>query len=677
VISIRISKLLSAVLSLLLLLAEVVPAQTPKLVTDFEPAAGYAPGQDIGGVDGWIAFSGTRGLIMPDPNSGYMTVLDGSQSYVIWGNGAYGRGFGTASSAVTAGSTLSWLWGFEADAGPGGSGVYLSNNVAGGQTPAGVETDDATNTFSLFGLGGSTATGVGFSHSSTYRIDMELDFVNQRFEAFATDLTLATPRTSLGTKLFGQVMKPAATASSGGVVLNRSGGSASYYDRIEVTAGTTPTEDPADPGFGKQWVRQNPFTIFAVPTGEDRWAATGGLTTYENTGFTTAWTYGWDRYVTDEASPAGMPWHAYVPAQNPYGAAGYFDAIRTIPGGTAYMIGDEPSRAEMESYALTLKYVKSQDPNVLTYVNAFPIYASQAQLRGDSSGTPYAYDQYVRDIMDIVKPDVLMYDYYPFHGGTTDYNGYFYNMKVIRDEALARDVPYWAWAQSWGGGGARLPSESELRMQLFSHLTAGYTGVGYWTYTRYAAHDTGLFDANNQPTPLLAAAADANREIENLGNVLRFAQSTDLRFVQGSHSAPGGLSNWTLGAGGDSHLLSIIVGAGGSYRNGLIGFFEDDNGELLFMLTNLNQSSALSAEGAALTFILQFDSSVTGLFHLDRETGLQEMIALNAAHQLVISIPGGTGELFKYTTGNFIPEPASLALLGMSGGLLLARRRRH
>jgi len=302
---------------------------------------------------------------------------------------------------------------------------------------------------------------------------------------------------------------------------------------------------------------------------------------------------------------------------------------------------------------------------------------------GDGSNPSYTYAQYLQDMVTTIRPDVLMYDSYPFRGNNVTFDNFlFSSLLQVRSTALNNGIPYWTWLQSYSEGNAlRLPSESDLRMQLFAHLAAGYTGFSYYSYSLYPSQDSALLDANTQPSALYPIAAAANTEARNLGQALRFLTSTDVRFIAGDTSgspnaAPGGLVDWTAGAGGDSHLLAAdILSGNGASQNGLLGFFVTDEGQIAFMLTNLNHGENLSSTDTALTFRLVFDNSINELLTLDRQTGLQQVVPLDN-HTLTINLPGGTGNLYKYNTGGFVvPEPAALAgfMLGLAA---LTRRNR-
>src|SRR5439155_23440413 len=94
----------------------------------------------------------------------------------------------------------------------------------------------------------------------------------------------------------------------------------------------------------------------------------------------------------------------------------------------------------------------------------------------------------------------------------------------------------------------------------------------------------------------------------------------------------------------------------GSGKDGLIGFFQDDAGQSYFMLTNLFEGQNSSASSTALSFKISFASNINEVLRLNRITGEPQKLVLNN-HELFLSLPGGTGDLFKYNTGYFAGIP--------------------
>ncbi len=430
---------------------------------------------------------------------------------------------------------------------------------------------------------------------------------------------------------------------------------------------------PAD--FGKQWVRSHPFMI----SGLNQRAVHLDVDEYRAAGLNTlsAW---WDSTAAQTAIAAAgdLPWHAHVETR--YGLAralNKIDQIGQSAGGTGWLIQDEPPLEELPRVAEAIDYVKQNYPGMLAYTNV-------------DNWSNFYLDR----LIETVGPDLLMFDRYPFtEDRPVKLTQYYVPLMAIRAKALVHDMPYWTYIQAFEDNSRRLPSESELRMQVFTSLTAGYTGISYFGYQFRPDEFTGMHDPAGHPTALYEDAARLGPEIESLGQSLRFLTSTDLRYVPGRAVYPGGeldnrtprvLTAWSEQAGGDPHLVAVGIDHSapdslGREKNGLIGFFRDDQDQAYFMITNETQRIDASAAATSLTFFIDFDDTIDQLLMLNRLTGLAEVVPLKD-HRLTVILPGGTGNLYKYDTGPFaglpVPEPTALGLLLLAGWVSCGASRR-
>lgn len=416
-----------------------------------------------------------------------------------------------------------------------------------------------------------------------------------------------------------------------------------------------PASRPID--FGRQWVRQHPLTLMGASTGS---LPDFDISDYRGLNLNTVFANN-NPPVADAAVAAAMPWHYHHNSSPrpyaPYSASDKATINQLIAKGgvTAWMLQDEPVTSdEIAAVGQSAQWMRDNHPELMLYATVG---------RGDGLSNAF-----LQEVITVIKPDALMFDWYPFRDdGTTDTNRWFADVTAMRRNALQAGIPYWGWLQSLTYEFRRTPSESDTRYNGYTLLTAGYSGLGYFTYDT----NSKLFDANGNPTAFYNAAAAANLEYARLGQSLRFLTSADLRFVAGKHtvfgsftqanSTPPALSNWVSGAGGDPHLQTVAVDFAqpnsiGSEKNGLIGLFTDDSGQRYFMLTNLNHAANLTASGAALSFVVTFDVTVDTLLRLNRLTGEPEKLTLTN-HTLNLTLPGGTGDLFKYDTGDFAGIP--------------------
>ena len=262
--------------------------------------------------------------------------------------------------------------------------------------------------------------------------------------------------------------------------------------------------------------------------------------------------------------------------------------------------------------------------------------------------------------IDVNQPDILMSDYYPLRiSGVTFFSDWLNYLETVRSLALANNLPYHTWLQGDGEPSmpnGRLASESDLRMLLFSGLTYGFSGFNYLSYLNQT-QDLAIVDREGNPTHVYYSAQAAHPEVFRLGEVLKYATSDSVFFIPGQvfgipNPVWGDTSGveWQAGIDPDDHMVEITILEDGNRKNGLIGFFTADDGEELFMLTNLHSGQPLTAAAGLVTFEVVFDDSVDSLLRLNRLTGEEEVVALTN-HTLTTVLPGGTGDLYKYVTG--------------------------
>ena len=435
---------------------------------------------------------------------------------------------------------------------------------------------------------------------------------------------------------------------------------------------------PAD--FGQQWVRQHPFTLMGLQqspqkfdVAEHRAANMSSVLVW--------WADGNGKQIAAPASAGDMPWHALIVD----GEGDERDRIAdyaSVGNSIGWMMGDEVDGSMMSFFDDVGDWVKQNRPNDLVYTNALPTYA----------GFP-DYPAYLQQIVDNMHPDVLMYDHYPYVENLMRHD-YFQNLMFVRDKALEHNLPYWAFMQSSALAAYRLPSKSDARMQAFTHLAAGFTGLAYFTFDNEPSFQyASILDTAGNPTGLYPIVADLNKEAANLGRALRFMTSDDVKYLPGRHVANGqivtnpvplGMTAWTAANDPDEHILAITIESIGSQTgaglDGLIGFFRDDNGDEAFMIVNTYHGPSVPAT-SAFTVTVRFDASVQSILELDRITGEQKVISVPAHGNLSISLPAGTGRLFKYNEGDFllaaVPEPGTLGgAVTALAVCALARRRR-
>lgn len=404
---------------------------------------------------------------------------------------------------------------------------------------------------------------------------------------------------------------------------------------------------------GMRWVRSHPLTIFGLCLYDN---APLDTDLFHQAGFSAVMVWKVKKPVIEPTVAAGLPWHVHlevgVKGRGPFNDESKAMMRRLMtdyPGAIGWLIndevkGEEPLRITRE----VLAWLRSEYPEMLIHSNA-------NDLR--PGGRERAF---LRNWEQTLKPDVLMVTLYPYtkDGGT---NGeFFFNLETIREVGLQAGIPYFSWIQSFGarvGYPERLPSESDLRMQLFASLTYGFTGFGYFIYEVWDnPHIRRALLYNGKPTRLYVPAAKVNAQITRLGEVLRFLTSTSVGYI----AAPGaelpiGTTAWQ--PAGWIEQITATRPDGQTGLDGLVGRFKDDDGGTYFMLTNLAHGPESSAQDEEAVFRLQIASDAPSLLRLNRETGQREEVLAAGGGELVVTLPGGTGDLFKWSDGHPWPAP--------------------
>jgi hypothetical protein len=186
----------------------------------------------------------------------------------------------------------------------------------------------------------------------------------------------------------------------------------------------------------------------------------------------------------------------------------------------AYFVFDEPGAPAFDRVAALVDALREADPTRPAYVNLLPDYLPPDALgAGDYAG-------YLDGFLDRVRPALLSVDYYPFlvDGDRPSFHA---NLALLRDRALARDLPFMLIVQAMPHGPYRDPTAGELAWQLFHAMAYGARGVSYFAYWTPVAVElaerwrfrAGVIE-HGRPTDRYAQVARLNRELRAIGAAL-------------------------------------------------------------------------------------------------------------------------------------------------------------
>jgi hypothetical protein len=162
------------------------------------------------------------------------------------------------------------------------------------------------------------------------------------------------------------------------------------------------------------------------------------------------------------------------------------DDLMTHPAALGVLAVDEPGHESFEKIRAARDRFKAAYPDKMFYVNLLPMYATDAQIRHGAfrlDGHPVsmeAYRDYLRRYVDIVGPDVVSYDFYPFEG---PFPGVREDYFTQLDLMSRLDKPIWCFIQTVKfNEKTRVPTLEDIRFQVNTSLAYGHTGIQYFTY---------------------------------------------------------------------------------------------------------------------------------------------------------------------------------------------------
>lgn len=197
--------------------------------------------------------------------------------------------------------------------------------------------------------------------------------------------------------------------------------------------------------------------------------------------------------------------------------------VQNHPALYSYYITDEPSASAFPALGRLVAYLRENDPAHLAYINLFPTYANNKQL-GTKGDTIPAYQEHLRQYVQVVKPSLLSYDHYQF-AADGDLDGYFLNLAMIRRAARDADIPFLNIVQacSWTPV-RRVPNGDEMRYLVYTTLAYGAQGISYYVYC-HPGHTGGIARSDGTPTPIYHALKSLNREFVAIARELQPCKS--------------------------------------------------------------------------------------------------------------------------------------------------------
>lgn len=266
----------------------------------------------------------------------------------------------------------------------------------------------------------------------------------------------------------------------------------------------------------------------------------------------------------------------------------------------------------------------------LTYLaNLLPTYAASNLIGND-------YRTYVRNYLETVKPDILMFDYYPYVGGD-NIASMLVNNAIAIQEANRAGVPLYTFIQSSGFSGSSEPTETQLRLNVQVNLATGSKGIAYFTVCEYAQNwgYTPALTYDGKTTALYDKIKTVNEEVLAMKGV--YLDYTCQGLMTANYT---GLPRQFKKSDCSDFLLKEYgevtdVSASGHF---IIGCFENEAGEHGYYIVNMSQEK----EGTAR---LTFDETCDKTYTLWGADGLSDMGA--ATGTVSVTLAPGCGAFLR------------------------------
>ncbi len=274
-----------------------------------------------------------------------------------------------------------------------------------------------------------------------------------------------------------------------------------------------------------------------------------------------------------------------------------------------FMVRDEPSADLFDSLGYAEKVFKKAAPDLMFYVNLFPVIAGGQQLGG---GSPIKYDAYLSRWISSVKNDYISYDHYPLYGDgvkTSIEESFLYNMDVIqtkiREEGKNRKL--WTFLQSiqFGGKNRALESKADAAFQAYSFLAYGGDCIQWFCYAAPPENDGATHFGNNslvtreyEKTPTYDYVSAVNADVQAM---MKYYKCFDWKGVMLS-SVYDDTGNFGMLEGSENVISSAKAKGFESTEDAFAGVFEDANGREGYLVVNFTDPALKRKNTVTMTF---------------------------------------------------------------------------
>ena len=197
------------------------------------------------------------------------------------------------------------------------------------------------------------------------------------------------------------------------------------------------------------------------------------------------------------------------------------------PALAGYYLKDEPGAHEFSELGDWMRKIQALDSKHYCYINLFPNYANLQQLFGpDAKEQPEKKDMYAEYVAAFIREVPVPFVSFDFYcvlekdGNRSLRSEWYNNLWTIASQSQKAGLPFWAFSLASSHWDYPVPTEAEIRLQLYSDLAYGAQGLQYYTYwTPGTEYQHGPIELDGKRSVVFDRIKSVNMEIQNLAGV--------------------------------------------------------------------------------------------------------------------------------------------------------------
>lgn len=134
-----------------------------------------------------------------------------------------------------------------------------------------------------------------------------------------------------------------------------------------------------------------------------------------------------------------------------------------------YHLKDEPSADMYPALGRVAAELRRLAPGKWPYINLLP-------------GEGPDYDSYLEQFIQVCRPPILSYDRYVLFESGSQWPVFWANLAQVRDAARKHDLPFHNIILTAAHWHYRIPTDEDIRMQVFGSLVYGARGIAYYKF---------------------------------------------------------------------------------------------------------------------------------------------------------------------------------------------------